>query len=315
MARAVNPKKATPTRKRPVKKKRQTGFFGRVSYLRVFYFLALFCLLVFSISMVGYVIFFRTVVAAELPFEEHDIQFEEVNLPGSTTAGESDRLPAQKSSTRVAIIIDDMGYHPEVGRELIALDLDLSFSFLPHAPFTQELEEMVYQKGNPILLHLPLEPRSPEWDPGPGALYLSDDPLTRGKKFHAALQLVPHATGVNNHMGSRFTENRLAMEELLELIAAQQLFFVDSFTTSASMGMESARKKRVPASRRHVFLDNIHEQEAICLQIEKLVILAVHQGYAIGIGHPYPETFSALSSCGLKVLEDVQVVGVDALVE
>ena len=315
MARAATTKKVNRARKRPARKKNQAGFLQRISYLKLLYFLVLFCLLVFSILMVGYVIFFRTVVAGELPFEEHDITFEELNLPGRDGSAGSDRSVAAKKEPKVAIIIDDMGYHPDVGRDLITLDLLLSFSFLPHAPFTQELEEMAYQKGKPILLHLPLEPRSAAWDPGPGALYLADDLETRKKKFHQDLQLVPHATGVNNHMGSLFTENRPAMEALLGLIAEEQLFFVDSFTTSASTGLESAIKKRVPTSRRDVFLDNIQQHEAICAQIEKLVALADHQGAAIGIGHPYPETLSALQSCGQELLGRVLVVGIDVLLE
>jgi len=314
MARTATTKKATATRKRPQRKKRPATFLERVSFRKIVYFLALFCLLFFSVLMVCYVVFFRTVVAAELPFEEHDIQFEEVVPQGKDSApGKVPSLAAEKLP-QVAIIIDDMGYHPEVGRDLIALDLSLSFSFLPHAPFTPGLEEMAYQKGNPILLHLPLEPRSAEWDPGPGALFLKDDSATRRKKFYADLQHVPHATGVNNHMGSLFTEDRTAMEELVELFSEQQLFFIDSFTTSASTGLASAREKQLPSSRRHIFLDNVQEREAICLQIEKLVKLAAHQEHAIGIGHPYPETFSALNSCGLEMLQSVSFVGVDTLV-
>lgn len=287
----------------------------QVSYRKIFYFLVLFCLLFFSMSVVCYVIFFRTVVAAELPFEEHDIHFEEPSLPGDDVSPGTADAQLDKKRSQVAIIIDDMGYHPDVGRNLIALDLFLSFSFLPHAPFTHDLEEMVYLKGNPILLHLPLEPRSPEWDPGPGALYLNDSPESKRKKFLDDLQRVPHATGVNNHMGSRFTEDQTAMEELIDLLSEQQLFFIDSFTTADSRGIESARKKNVPTSRRHIFLDNVQEKDAICRQLEKLIRLADHQEYAIGIGHPYPETFLALSSCGVEMLRSVSVVGVDKLVQ
>lgn len=314
MARTATKKKATAARKRTQRKKRPATFLARVSFRKIVYFLALFCMLFFSVLMVGYVVFFRTVVAAELPFEEHDIDFEEVIPQGKdSTVGNVASPPAEKLP-QVAIIIDDMGYHPDVGRDLIALDLYLSFSFLPHAPFTRDLEDMVYQKGNPILLHLPLEPRSVEWDPGPGALLLKDDSATRRKKFYADLQHVPHATGVNNHMGSLFTEDRAAMEELVELFSEQQLFFIDSFTTPASKGLVSAREKQLPSARRHIFLDNVQNREAICLQIEKLVKLAAHQEHAIGIGHPYPETFSALNSCGLEMLQSVSVVGVDTLV-
>ena len=42
---------------------------------------------------------------------------------------------------KVAIIIDDMGHHLQVGNQLLALEINLTFSFLPDAPFTEQQAE------------------------------------------------------------------------------------------------------------------------------------------------------------------------------
>lgn len=278
---------------------------------RLLYLLLLLVLLTFSIGMVGYVIFFRTVIAAELPSAEDGIIFEEPlpeahpepHWPESST-------PEPAVLPKVAIIIDDMGFHPRIGRRLLELELNLSFSFLPYAPHTGELEEIAYQRGRTVLMHLPLEPADPKWDPGPDALYLEQTPAERARLLQRNLMLVPHATGISSHMGSRYSESREAMGELAGYLKERGLFFVDSYTSATSQGLVAARAAGVPATRRDVFLDNVQQVKAICRQLSTLVSLAGRQGQAVGIGHPYPETLEALDGCGSELLAGVELVAV-----
>lgn len=281
---------------------------------RLLYFLGLLILLAFSIGMVGYVIFFRTVVAAELPSADSGIIFEEP-LPEAHPEPHWPESPASDpvALPQVAIIIDDMGFHPRIGRRLLELDLNLSFSFLPYAPHTGELEETAYQLGRTVLMHLPLEPVDPKWDPGPDALYLDQSPAERKRLLERNLMLVPHATGISSHMGSRYSESRVAMDELAGYLKARDLFFVDSYTSASSQGLAAARSAGVPATRRDVFLDNVQQVQAICRQLEKLVRVAGRQGWAVGIGHPYPETLEALNGCGAELLAGVELVAVQDL--
>jgi polysaccharide deacetylase 2 family uncharacterized protein YibQ len=228
-------------------------------------------------------------------------------IPGPGPAAK-DRLP------RVAIIIDDMGYHQQIGRRLLALNLNLTFSFLPEAPFTLEQENQAWQQGRDVMLHMPMEAGDAVWDPGPGALYLKFSPEKMRAMVEKDLAAVPHAIGSNNHMGSKFTEDRAAMHEVLGVLKRRGLFFIDSYTTAASTGLDEARKMSVPTARRHVFLDNIQDREKICRQLDQLVILAKKKGWAIGIGHPHQATLSALSSCGKQLGNSVEVVSVHTLV-
>ncbi|RUM37053.1 MAG: hypothetical protein DSY57_04750 [Desulfobulbus sp.] len=253
--------------------------------------------------------------------DKTSVVFEEPNLPepretavektgvtNSTGKGAVDVRP------RIALIIDDMGYHRQIGQRLLALDLNLTFSFLPKAPYTEKQEEQAWEKGHDVLLHLPMQAHNPTYDPGPGALYLKYSPQRIRTLVAEDLKSVPHATGSNNHMGSRFTENRAAMHEVLAVLKKRGLFFIDSYTTAASTGLDEARRMGIPAARRHVFLDNIQDKDKICRQLDRLVSLAMQKGWAIGIGHPHQATLDALADCGQRMQTRVHIVGVHALV-
>ncbi len=221
----------------------------------------------------------------------------------------------QQEKPRIAIIIDDMGNQRRLGEQMLDLDLNLTYSFLPHAPFTPELEEQAWEQGHDILVHMPMEATDPRWDPGPGTLYLAESPGELALSVRGNLALVPHAVGVNNHMGSRFTEDRPAMRRFLGVLREEGLFFVDSMTSAASTGMDEARVMGIRTARRHVFLDNVHTQEDICRQLKELIAIAREQGDAIGIGHPNEATLTALGRCRETLLKSARVVGIHELVE
>jgi len=222
--------------------------------------------------------------------------------------------PQKGKKPRIAIIIDDMGNHRHIDEQLLVLDLNLTFAFLPYAPFTQELEEKAWAGGHDILVHMPMEPRDPQWDPGPDALYVDDSLERITFAVEKNLALVPHATGVNNHMGSLFTGNRSAMRRFLVLLRQKGMFFVDSITSAESVGMAVAKELGVLSAQRQVFLDNIQNQKDICRQLKELVRIAREKGRAIGIGHAGETTLRTLAHCRESLLENVSLVGIHELV-
>lgn len=224
-------------------------------------------------------------------------------------------LEQSEDKPGVAIIIDDMGQDQHIGDKLMALDLNLTFSFLPYAPFTPQLEAEAWNRGHDILVHMPMEPKDPQWDPGPGALYVQDSPDKLAEAAENNLARVPHAIGVNNHMGSLFTENRSVMRQFLSMIAGKGMFFIDSVTSGESVGMAEAQEMGIRTAKRNVFLDNIRTQEDICSRLKELICIAREQGGAIGIGHANETTVMALDHCRETLLEYVAVVGIHELVE
>ena len=214
---------------------------------------------------------------------------------------------------KVAIVIDDMGYHRELGERLMDLDLKLSFAFLPHAPHTRVLAQKARARGHDILLHLPMEPRDSRWDPGPGKLSVAMTREEISRRFNEDLADVPFVVGVNNHMGSRFTEDESGMGVVLELVRAKNLFFLDSLTSPTSVGFRMGRDMGVKVARRQRFLDNDHDVNQIRRQLDSLLAVADKRGEAIAIGHPHETTLAALQAYQKEFEARVLVVGVHEL--
>ncbi len=289
----------------------------RLSFARLWRLtLALFLLLMLfgSITVVGYVIFFGTAFARDIPADLHEIIFEEPDPPEPNPV-EEEKLPRPfVDLPKVAIIIDDMGYHKRLGEQLLGLPVVLNYSFLPFVPHSRAQAVQAHLAGRTVLLHLPLQPRNPAWNPGPGALLVDDAPPVQREKFVRCLAEIPHVSGVNNHMGSLFTEDSRAMTEVMRQIHASGLFFVDSYTTSASTGLQVAAELQVRSARRDVFLDNVLDERQICLRLEELVEVALQRGWGIGIAHPHQVTVDALRRCAPPYHGQVEYVGVEEII-
>jgi hypothetical protein len=196
---------------------------------------------------------------------------------------------------RLAIIIDDLGRDVETARALAGIDLELTFSVLPGTENASRVATLAHRSQREVMVHIPMEPLSyPATNPGRDALLVGMSSKEIHRRFHGFLERVPYAVGGNNHMGSRFTENREGMAAVLQVMKGEGLFFVDSRTTAHSVAYDEARRAGLPAAGRDVFLDNVQDVEAIVVEIRRLVRLAKAQGTALGICHPHPETLEAL---------------------
>lgn len=216
---------------------------------------------------------------------------------------------------KIAIIVDDLGYGPDTDLSFFRLDMPLSFSVLPHGPSTRSVVRKANKEGRELILHLPMEPKNyPSVKPGPGGLFLSMDANKLLSVLREDLRLIPGASGVNNHMGSSFTENREKMLVVLKELKKRGLYFIDSRTTKHTVGLDLARDIGLPAARRRVFLDNNLEPKALKIQMERLLSMARHRGVAIGICHPYKETYQLLKRYRSKIKKEYQLVPASELV-
>lgn len=215
----------------------------------------------------------------------------------------------------VAIIIDDLGNRLSSGRSAINLPGPVALAFLPHAPHSKMLANQAHAAGKEVMLHLPMESESGrQLGQGGLTLHMTEQQLQRATR--GALESVPHVTGLNNHMGSLLTRHPGAMSWLMDAVKQHGgLFFVDSRTTEQTVARKIAMEKELPTTGRDVFLDNIRTRSAIEKEFKRLLLLAKKQGYAVGIGHPYPETIQVLkrelaklSSRGIRLIPISQIV-------
>ena len=198
------------------------------------------------------------------------------------------------SKPTIALIIDDIGYSFTRARQFLELDVPITFSILPRLPKSHRLAMEIHSAGHEIMLHQPMEPHSPRIDPGPGALHVGDRPDAIVKTMEYNISEMFLAVGVNNHMGSRFTECCSGMNEALGVVKERGLFFVDSLTSSHSQAYNVARGLGMVTARRNVCVDYMSGESVALSQLRRLQTQAMKDGHAVGIGHPFPATARAV---------------------
>lgn len=215
--------------------------------------------------------------------------------------------PAQKEISRppkpeltaplaeVAIVIDDFGQNLEIAKKFLNIPLPITFSVLPFQPHSEEIVQLASSHGHEVILHVPMEPQEyPRINPGPGALFVSMSPDKIQKTLQTVLDAYPSISGVNNHMGSRFTENTASMKIVLAELSRRELYFLDSYTSDRSVAYSLARELNIPSRRRDIFLDHTPTEGFVRSQIRLLIRKAKIQGSALAIGHPHDFTYKVL---------------------
>lgn len=203
--------------------------------------------------------------------------------------------PTAKDQIKVSIIIDDLGDHHREGMAAIALPGALTYAVLPKTPFARELAITAYCAGKEIMLHQPME--AVAGNPlGPGGITEQMSLQQMERVLRENLQAVPYASGMNNHMGSRLTQNRQQMSWIMRAMQQidPQLYFIDSRTTTETVALQVAQQQQMSAASRNVFLDHTPTPEAIALQFQRMITLAQQNGTAIAIAHTYPVTVATL---------------------
>lgn len=213
---------------------------------------------------------------------------------------------------RLAVVIDDLGGDLDYARALTELDYPVTFAVWPKSAHAVATAELAHAAGREVILHQPMEPeRYPRVKPGPGAVFVDMPVAYVRRTVRENLEGLPHAIGLNNHMGSRFTQVEAALAPVMDVLRAKGLFALDSLTHAKSRVVAAAKAAGVPVYQRDVFLDVVRDEKAIGFQLEKAARIARATGGAIAIGHPFPETLAALRAFAP---EGVALVGVSRAV-
>jgi hypothetical protein len=149
----------------------------------------------------------------------------------------------------IAIVIDDVGLDRKHSDEASALPAPLTLSFMAYADDLANQVAAARAHGHEIMLHVPMEPLAARVDPGPNALRTGLDQDEIKRRLGWDLARIDGIVGVNNHMGSRFTEWPEGMAPVLEMLRERGLFFLDSKTTPRSVGIELAQEMSWPRPR------------------------------------------------------------------
>ncbi|MGD8547065.1 MAG: divergent polysaccharide deacetylase family protein [Thiohalophilus sp.] len=216
----------------------------------------------------------------------------------------------------ISIIIDDLGNQKRNGLRAIDLPGDLTYAILPFRPFTRLLAGHAHQAGKEVMIHMPMEAMNGK-AMGAGGLKVDMSEINFKSMVRDNFNAVPYAVGFNNHMGSRLTASPERMRWLMQAsMFRDDLYFVDSRTTSQTVALEQASKRDIRSTSRDIFLDYQEDAGVVSEQLTKLIRQAHNRGTALAIGHPYPETMQVLEQW-LPRLEElgVRLVPVSELIK
>lgn len=208
------------------------------------------------------------------------------SAPLSQDGRTQDPVTKKDSERRLAIIIDDLGNSMGGTEEILNLPVKVTVAVMPFMRTTEQDARRAHELGHDVLIHMPMEPKQgkPEWR-GPGAILsgMTDEEVR--KKVEEAIDNVPFAKGINNHMGSKITGDDRIMAVILQVCRERGLFFVDSKTNYWSVTSQISEKMGMPRLSNDIFLDDVHNTRHIAGQLNKIQELLDQKGKCVAIGH------------------------------
>lgn len=199
---------------------------------------------------------------------------------------------------QLAIIVDDMGTSMAEFSALSAIGVPLTLSVIPGLRHDREVAAATSAAPHlEVMIHMPMQSQEyPKRRLEANGLLLSHDDAELKARVEDYFARLPQAKGANNHTGSAFTEDPAKMRFVLGMLKVKGLFYIDSVTTSRTVGPKVATEIKLRSSRRDVFLDNMQDDAYIRKQLAEAVIRAKKTGHAIAICHPHPATIRALEA-------------------
>ena len=236
----------------------------------------------------------------------HEIDDEALANPPKIKAK---KVQIYTSKPKLAIIIDDMQTASQV-RAVKSLHLNVTMSFLPPRAARPDSAKLASHEKF-YMVHLPMEAMHFTAEE-PHTLRIHDSQQKISAKIKDIKRLFPRVTYINNHTGSKFTANEIAMNRLILALNTNHIHFIDSRTTAKTMAPKVLKNFGLKYVSRDVFLDHHMDKPYILKQIKKAIALAKRRGHAIAIGHPHKNTLQA-SYESKDLFKDVDLVQVNQI--
>jgi len=230
-------------------------------------------------------------------------EFDNPNLAKPPKMAER-KMKLSPAKPKLAIILDDVGTKSQVNA-IKSLNIPLTMSFLPPSKARPNSAKLA-AKEKLYMVHLPLEAQNFSAEE-PDTLRVSDSQQKISQRIKYIKKLFPKVHNINNHTGSKFTSDEVAMNRLIFALNANKIRFIDSRTTAQTKAPKVLKNFGLNYIARDVFLDHHMDKPYIKEQIKKAIQVAKTHGSAIAIGHPHANTILALSE-SKKLFKDVELV-------
>ena len=201
----------------------------------------------------------------------------------------------QDATKVIVLVIDDFGYRNDsVSDRFLNLPVPITCAVLPGHSQSASIAKKAIKSGKEVIIHMPMESSISMTGEDEFKLKVGMTSEEIEWRLNEALKESPEAIGINNHQGSKATTNGKVMGVVASVLKNKNKFFLDSRTSSKTVGEKTMRSVGVLTARRHIFLDNDLNIDNISKQLDKLVALSQKKGMAIGIGHVKANTLKVL---------------------
>jgi len=215
-----------------------------------------------------------------------------------------------ENKPKLAIIIDDVTTKRQINK-VLNLGYVVNMAFLPPTTGHPNSAKITQSLENVYMVHLPLQASSFKFEEE-HTLHITDSIEVIEDRIKYIREVYPNTLYMNNHTGSKFTSNEVAMDRLFQVLKKYNYIFLDSKTTADSVVKKVAKKHGIKMFTRDIFLDNKKDKVYIQNQLKKAIRSAKRNGSAIAIGHPYSITFETLKE-SKHLLEGLELVYINQL--
>ena len=195
----------------------------------------------------------------------------------------------------IVLVIDDFGYRNDnISDGFLNLSIPITCAIIPGHTASKKFAEKAVSYGKEVIIHMPME--SENYSPGEDEYKLLTSMTSEllENKLIQAFESLPEAIGMNNHQGSKATSDSKTMTVLASVLKDRGKYFIDSRTSSLTIGEKTMISFGVPTARRNIFLDNNNDLDRIEEQMNKLANSAKKNGVAVGLGHARKNTLSVI---------------------
>lgn len=214
--------------------------------------------------------------------------------PASLSLGEGgghERPGPERGS--LVIVIDDVGMNLEQLEPFLRFPGPITFAILPGLPYSRAAAQRIGAAGKELILHQPMEAEGGQ-NMGPGGILGSMNEFEVLAVLSSNIAGLPGARGINNHMGSAGTQDLALMRSIMGFTRDRGLYFLDSRTTSKTLGVQAAAAENAEIWERDVFLDNESDRESQERMIREGMGIAEKKGRAVMIGHVWSSELAGL---------------------
>ena len=205
------------------------------------------------------------------------------------------RTKKVKYQGTIGLVIDDFGYRNDaVSEGFLGFKTPMTYAVIPGHQYSSLMGGEAKKFGFEVIIHMPMETHIITKGEEDFILMTSQSDEEITSRVNNAFKQIPQAVGMNNHQGSKATEDRRVMTAVGNVLKDKSKYFLDSRTTKNTIAEETMSLLGVSTARRKVFLDNSDNLNDINRQVDELANSAKKDGVAIGIGHVKENTLAVL---------------------